>query len=156
MGYGIGRKNLLIWVSVSDRNQNSGFGRSLLGSLLLEFCLLSSSKFIDCVTTFSAIILCNLNEDFCGWENVQDSPDHKWERKTVEELSGESRAGPDTTFDGDLANHFAIAGNIGDSADEGFASLKSPFFESFEHPVECFSFWFYFGVKSNSNIKIII
>ena len=65
----------------------------------------------------------------------------------MEELSGESRAGPDTTFDGDLANHFAIAGNIGDSADEGFASLKSPFFESFEHPVECFSFWFYFGVK---------
>ena len=74
----------------------------------------------------------------------------------MEELSGESRAGPDTTFDGDLANHFAIAGNIGDSADEGFASLKSPFFESFEHPVECFSFWFYFGVKSNSNIKTII
>ena len=29
MGYGIGRNYQPIWVSVSDRNQNSGFGRTL-------------------------------------------------------------------------------------------------------------------------------
>ena len=30
IGYGIGRKYRPIWVSVSDLNQNSGFGRTLL------------------------------------------------------------------------------------------------------------------------------
>ena len=97
--------------------------------------------------SFLAVLLCNFQNDFCGWQNVEDSPDHKWERKTVEELSGENRIGPDTTFNGNLDNRFVIAGNIGDSTDEAFASLKSPNFESFEHPQECFSFWFYFGVK---------
>ena len=78
------------------------------------------------------ISLCNFQNDFCGWQNVEDSPDHKWERKTVEELSGENRIGPDTTFNGNLDNRFVIAGNIGDSPDEAFASLKSPNFESLD------------------------
>ena len=30
IGCGIGRKYLTIWVSVSDLNQNSGFGRTLV------------------------------------------------------------------------------------------------------------------------------
>ena len=34
----------------------------------------------------------------------------------------------------------------GEGADE-YAELRSPFFKSTEHPVECFSFWFYFGVR---------
>ena len=32
IGYGIGRKYQPIWVLVSDRNQNSGFGRTLVSS----------------------------------------------------------------------------------------------------------------------------
>jgi hypothetical protein len=27
--------------------------------------------------------------------------------------------------------------------------LKSPIFKGNEHPLECFSFWFYFGVSCN-------
>lgn len=72
----------------------------------------------------------------------------------MDELSGENRVGPDTTFNGNLDNRFAIAGNVGDSPDEAFASLKSPLFESFEHPQECFSFWFYFGVRLNSHYRM--
>ena len=44
---------------------------------------------------------------------------------------------------------FMIAANEnenGEGADE-YAELRSPFFKSIEHPVECFSFWFYFGVR---------
>lgn len=40
---------------------------------------------------------------------------------------------------------------------ESFASLKSPFFDSTQHPNECFSFWFEFGAeKSEQGLMILL
>ena len=46
------------------------------------------------------------------------------------------------------AGHFAIVSNNidGKTSDEfSISELKSPYFLSTEHPVECFSFYFIFG-----------
>ena len=54
IGYGIGRKYLPIWVSVSvsDRNQDSGFGRKLSHSVGGgdDYCIFSLSKMMRCQT----------------------------------------------------------------------------------------------------------
>ena len=41
----------------------------------------------------------------------------------------------------------AVNENEAGPTDDTAAELRSPFFKTTEHPVECFSFWFYFGVS---------
>ena len=96
---------------------------------------------------FPAVILCNFEEDFCDWTNVIDKPDWGFERKTAEELAEESRPGPDVGLNGVKNDHFLIAGNLEDSQEGSVAAMQSPYFQSKEHPVECFWFWFYFSVS---------
>ena len=72
---------------------------------------------------------------------------HKWQRKTANEIG--DGLGPDQDKDGMFDTYFMIASNQNEPEQgvDAFAELRSPFFKSTEHPVECFSFWFYFGVS---------
>ena len=60
--------------------------------------------------------------------------------------------GPDGDYHDLTDKRFMMASDHVGGA-EGMAGarteLKSPIFKGNEHPLECFSFWFYFGVSCN-------
>ena len=98
------------------------------------------------------MILCNFEEDYCDWK--LDSVDnlYKWQRRTVGGLENFPR--PDGDYHGEKNTFFLYAGDkIAGSNSTGTglsATLRSPDFLVEEHPLECFSFWFYFGVSFKS------
>ena len=61
--------------------------------------------------------------------------------------------GPDQDYVGDKKGRFMIASIYRDNAtvENEFAWLRSPLYKSSEHPVECFNFWFNFGVRYTKN-----
>ena len=67
-----------------------------------------------------------------------------WQRKTAKEIG--DGLGPDADLEGNSEKFFMIATkNKEEGTNNNFAKLKSPLFESKDHPIECFSFWYYFG-----------
>ena len=82
---------------------------------------------------------------------MSEDPIHRWERHTATELQEQNRPGPIGDLGGDPSTYFMIASNSNDDGGEhpeiAVANLKSPLFKSTEHSLECFAFWFYFGVS---------
>ena len=97
------------------------------------------------------MILCNFEEDYCDWK--LDSKDHlyKWRRRSTNQLSNNDLPGPESDYMGEKETFFLYAGDkIAGTNSTGTglsATLRSPDFLVEEHPLECFSFWFYFGVS---------
>ena len=96
-----------------------------------------------------ALILCNFEKNLCSWKSTSDDNLYKWQRKTMEQLSNNGYPAPEVGVNLDsewfLYAGFKIAGV--NSSSGVTASIKSPDFIIEEHPLECFSFWFYFGVS---------
>ena len=98
-----------------------------------------------------ALILCNFEKNLCDWK--LDSVDHlyKWQRRTANSLINNDLPGPDADYHDVKDTYFLYAGDKlagTNSTGTGLtATLRSPDFIVEEHPLECFSFWFYFGVS---------
>ena len=94
-----------------------------------------------------AVLVCDFEKDFCNWQDAGSDPNHKWLRRTGNEIADEP--GPDADFQGNNEKYFLIATNNGktDDVESSEADLRSPYLNSTEHPYECFSFWFQFGVS---------
>ena len=93
------------------------------------------------------VIVCDFENDLCNWQ-AQPSGDVtlNWERKTANGIG--DGLGPDEDLEGNKDKFFMIASKSKDSGtDNQVAMLRSPLFESKDHPIECFSFWYYFGVS---------
>ena len=97
----------------------------------------------------SAVIECSFEYNFCDWKMSSDDNLYKWQRETVMILVNNEYPGPDTTIN-EQSQYFAYVGaKIAgpDSTDGVTTLLASPDFLVEEHPLECFHFWFYFGVS---------
>lgn len=84
----------------------------------------------------------------CDWE-VRSTMNYSWNRDTAELLENESVPGPPNDHNEERSKYFMIASDYraGPLAIDGAESfLESQVFLGREHPVECFSFFFYFGV----------
>ena len=98
---------------------------------------------------FIALVLCNFEDNVCDWKLQSDDKLYKWQRKSISSLGNDDFPGPDGNVNTE-SEKFMYAGHklAGVNSTEGaFATLKSPDFVIEEHPLECFSFWFYFGVS---------
>ena len=110
-----------------------------------------------CYAFFTAVILCNFEEDMCDWKSLSDDKLYKFSRKKSEQLGNQDLPGPDGSVN-DESTFFMYAGHkmAGINSTNGVtATLKSPDFVIEEHPLECFSFWFYFGVSSSLIYRVI-
>jgi hypothetical protein len=98
---------------------------------------------------FTAVILCNFEDNLCDWKSLSDDKLYKWSRKKSEQLGNNDLPGPDGSVNAE-STFFMYAGHkiAGINSTNGVtATLKSPDFVIEEHPLECYSFWFYFGVS---------
>ena len=100
---------------------------------------------------FTDLILCTFEENFCDWAIQNDDDKYKWIRKNENQLNNNNIPGP---VNGDYHNEkdkfFLIASDhvAGQEVPPGSKTiLKSPDFMVADHPIECFNFWFYFGVS---------
>ena len=76
-------------------------------------------------------------------------------RYTAKQLKNQDIPGPDGDYQDLTDKRFMMASDhVGGKADAR-TELKSPVFKGNEHPLECFSFWFYFGVSCNSKCPLI-
>ena len=87
----------------------------------------------------------------CGW-NVQDNDGlhfWKWTRGTSKSFQEENVPSPEASYDNEAEGHFIIASNIiaEQSEENTETDIISPIFKSSEHPVECFAFYYNFGVS---------
>ena len=92
--------------------------------------------------------MCNFETDLCEWQaQPSNNVTLNWQRKTAKEIG--DGLGPDADLEGNKEKFFMIATkNKDDGTNNNVAKLKSPLFESQDHPIECFSFWYYFGVST--------
>ena len=100
----------------------------------------------------SALILCTFEEDLCNWQIQSDDEKYKWDRKTEDQLVADNIPGPlNGDYHDEKNKFFMIASDFvaGQDSFEGAKTIiKSPDFLVEEHPIECFNFWFYFGVSA--------
>ena len=91
------------------------------------------------------VLVCNFESDLCGWQaQPSNNVTLNWQRKTAKEIG--DGLGPDADLEGNQDKFFMIATkNKEDGTNNNVAKLKSPLFESQDHPIECFSFWYFFG-----------
>ena len=73
-------------------------------------------------------------------------------RHSANQLEHFNMTGPDQDYQGETTGRFMIASIDRDNAaveslEDDRAGLRSPIYNSSEHPVECFNFWFNFGVR---------
>ena len=74
-----------------------------------------------------------------------------WKRYNSKELEEGGIPGPSSDYANDNNRYYMIASDLlaGNEGLPGAVSqLKSPLFNAGEHPLECFAFWFFFGVSS--------
>ena len=80
-----------------------------------------------------------------------------WTRQSVNNLNNGNLPGPPGDYLNDQATMFLYAGDkhAGENSTGNavMTVLKSPEFLVEEHPIECFSFWFYFGVSTQKLVK---
>ena len=82
---------------------------------------------------------------------------YMWTRQSVNNLNNGNLPGPPGDYLNDQATMFLYAGDkhAGENSTGNavMTVLKSPEFLVEEHPIECFSFWFYFGVSTQKLVK---
>ena len=109
------------------------------------------SENINLNHSFSAIILCNFEKNKCGWSIKTSDELNVWtfQRMTTNGLETDSLPHPSGDYNGNNNGHYMIASNAFgvDAKPNSVAQLISPVFKSSEHPVECFAFYFNFGVS---------
>ena len=116
--------------------------------------------FIAFFLFFLADLLCDFEQDLCGWSastnEVDVTPDlYIWTQYTSLGLQEESIPGPDGDYQDLKDKGFIMASDHVGGKAGARTELKSPVFKGNEHPLECFSFWFYFGVSCNSKCPLI-
>ena len=104
---------------------------------------------------FSAELLCDFeNENQCNFEVSTDdtAPSlYMWKRYNSKELEENSIPGPSGDYADLKDRYYMIASDLlaGNEGLQGAVTqLKSPLFNAGEHPLECFAFWFFFGVSN--------
>ena len=119
-------------------------GRKNIFSLsLLGICIFKKYSY----TLFSAEILCNFQTNICGWD--KNNATFMFHRHSANQLENSNMTGPDQDYQGEKKGRFMIASIDRDNStiENEIAWLRSPIYNSSEHPVECFNFWFNFGVR---------
>jgi hypothetical protein len=83
-----------------------------------------------------------------------------WTRQSVNNLNNANLPGPPGDYLNDQATMFLYAGDkhAGENSTGNavMTVLTSPEFLVEEHPIECFSFWFYFGVSTQKLCLYIV
>lgn len=100
-------------------------------------------------------IICNFDEDKCNFEiSTSDPTDgYKWDRRIPKDLAANSIPGPPFDALEHENGYLMIASDYltnPDTPQDAFTRLKTPYFKSSEHPLECIRFWFYWGVRTFS------
>jgi hypothetical protein len=113
----------------------------------------------DCFFSFfPADLLCDFEQDLCGWSastNEAGMTLYLWTQYTSFGLQEEDIPGPDGDYQDLKDKRFIMASDHVGGKAGARTELKSPVFKGNEHPLECFSFWFYFGVSCNSKCPLI-
>ena len=91
--------------------------------------------------------MCHFQEDNCNWA-IQSDNAFKWERYNAQNLENEGIPGPMGDLNDAKDKNFMIASEAkaGDVAAGSKTWLRSANFKVKEHPLECLSFFFQFGV----------
>ena len=106
------------------------------------------------------LILCDFENNKCSWSNWSEDGLYQWKRETANALDNANLPGPAGDYLNDKNTYFLYAGDksAGENSTENgvITVLTSPEFSVEEHPIECFSFWFYFGVSFFIDIPTVI
>ena len=107
-------------------------------------------------------IICTFESGTCDWKITSYGPneDFKWDLTNGESLSNSETAGPEFDYNNNKEAIFLIAhdnkkeyfatANItshNEKAEEIFTMLVSPQYSAKDHPLECFQFWYFYGVS---------
>ena len=117
---------------------------SLCGALYISSQILSNnSASLD-------VILCHFQDDICNWKITSETDYYKWKRYNGKSLSDEEIPGPNGDLNSDQQKYFLLASTvIGENDKPGhYTILSTEEFVVKEHPVECLSFWYEFGVST--------
>ena len=96
--------------------------------------------------TFLAVIVCDFEQNLCGWATRPVNATFKFQRHTADQIG--DKPGPNNDYQGKTDKFFMIASQEVEAGNPNtIARFRSPKFKKDEHPVECFSFWFNFGVS---------
>ena len=97
------------------------------------------------------MILCTFENDKCQWQIHSDDEKYKWQRKNTNQLNNDNIPAPaNGDYHDEKDKFFMIASDHvagQDTLERAATILTSPDFLVEEHPIECFNFWFYFGVS---------
>ena len=103
-------------------------------------------KVLTIFYNFSAEILCDFEENLCQWANRPVGAKFKFLRRNALQIGDEP--GPNNDYQGKNDTFFMIASKeISDGNPNDIARFRSPVYKKDEHPMECFSFRFNFGVR---------
>ena len=92
------------------------------------------------------VIVCNFEENLCGWQIKPDNATFVFQRHNAIQIG--DKPGPNNDYQGKDDKFFMIASQEKDAGNQNqIARFRSPKFKKDEHPVECFSFWFNFGLQ---------
>ena len=96
--------------------------------------------------------MCDFQANKCDWDKKPDNATFMFRRHSANQLENFNMTGPDQDYQGEKTGRFMIASIYRDNAaveslEDDRARLRSPIYNSSEHPVECFNFWFNFGVR---------
>ena len=92
------------------------------------------------------VIVCDFEKNLCGWQIKPDNATFVFQRKNAKQIG--DNPGPTNDYEGKDDKFFMIASLELEAANQNqIARFRSPKFKKDEHPVECFSFWFNFGVR---------
>ena len=111
---------------------------------------------------FTEDIICTFESGTCDWKITSYGPneDFKWDLTNGESLSNSETPGPELDFNNNKEAIFLIAhdnkkeylftDNVtshNEKAEDIFTMLVSPQYSAKDHPLECFQFWYFYGVS---------